>query len=132
MSADMTTAEYRELVAAEMDEETFTAQVLAEARQAGWRTLHIRPARTADGWRTPVQGDGRGFPDLLMLRGNQLIVAELKSGKPGMAAQKKLSNEQRTWADSWRAYFGDFVGVWPGGFAVWTPYDMDEIREVLA
>lgn len=128
MSADMTTAEYRDMVAREMSEETFTAQVLTEARQAGWRTLHIRPARTSDGWRSPVQGDGKGFPDILALRGDQLIVAELKSGKPGMAAQKKLSNEQRTWANDWRAYFDG--GCW-GGFHVWTPYDMAEIREVL-
>ena len=39
----------------------------AAAQYAGWKVMHVRPARTADGgWRTPVQYDGRGWPDLFM------------------------------------------------------------------
>ena len=47
-----------------------------------WRYAHFRPARTQQGWRTPVSGSlGKGFPDLLMVRGERIIAAELKSEK---------------------------------------------------
>jgi hypothetical protein len=55
------------------------AAVLYLAKLWGWRSLHIRAGRTAQSWRTSVQGDGVGFPDLLLVRGDRVIVAELKS-----------------------------------------------------
>lgn len=45
----------------------------------GWKTLHLRPAMNRSGnWRTPVAGDGAGFPDLLLAR-DRIVCAELKS-----------------------------------------------------
>lgn len=58
----------------------------------GWRSAHFRPARTAHGWRTPVAGDGKGWPDLILIR-ERILVAELKS------ARGALSAEQRRWLD---------------------------------
>jgi hypothetical protein len=46
-----------------LSEAAFTDAVIELARLGGWRVAHFRPARTASGWRTPVQGDGAGFPD---------------------------------------------------------------------
>lgn len=72
----------------------------------GARTLHIRPARTQDGWRTPVQGDGKGFPDLLIItRDHRLLFRELKAEYGRMSAAQ----------DAWLAALvktGASVGVW--------------------
>ena len=61
-------------------EEAFLQQVMDFAKIQGWRRAHFRPAKTAKGWRTPVSGDAKGFPDLLLIRprtGHRLV-AELK------------------------------------------------------
>jgi hypothetical protein len=50
-------------------EAAFLRQVLDLAKLRGWRTAHFRPAQTSRGWRTAVQGDGAGFPDLVGRRG---------------------------------------------------------------
>lgn len=97
-------------------ETEFLAQVLQLAKLRGWRTLHIRPGRTARGWRTPVQGDGVGFPDLLLIRGAVLIVAELKVGK------NQTTPEQKEWL---RAFL-PFAKV-----RVWTPADWEQIEREL-
>lgn len=61
-----------------LTEAEFLAQVIDLARLLGWRTAHFRPAWTGRGWRTPVQGDGAGFPDLLLVRRDRIVAAELK------------------------------------------------------
>lgn len=98
-------------------EAEFTDQVLALAKLRGWLRLHIRPARTAKGWRTPVQGDGKGFPDLLLLRGDCLLVAELKvKGRRTRPEQDEwLSRFERAGAATFR----------------WTPADWKDIERVL-
>lgn len=59
----------------------FENQVIELAGLCGWLRAHFRPAKTTKGWRTPVSGDGKGFPDLILLRPPRLIVAELKTGR---------------------------------------------------
>jgi hypothetical protein len=51
----------------EPTETEMTRTVLDAARVTGWRVGHFRAARTKWGWRTPVEGDGAGFPDLIMI-----------------------------------------------------------------
>ena len=35
----------------------------------GWLHMHVRPAQTAHGWRTPITGQlGKGWPDLTMVQ----------------------------------------------------------------
>ena len=54
--------------------------VLADAAElGGWRRAHFRPARTAHGWRTAGQYEAAGFPDLILVRGRDLLAWELKS-----------------------------------------------------
>jgi hypothetical protein len=102
------------------DETAFQACVLEVARLAGWRSLHIRPARRADGsWRTPVAGDGKGWPDLTLVRPPRLLFCELKSERG------KLRPEQSDWLDALRLLPQAEVFVW-------TPADWDSLVEVLA
>lgn len=99
-------------------ESEFTRQVLECARLHGWISAHFRPALTARGtWRTAVQGDGAGFPDVILVRGGVLIAAELKVGK------NKPTEAQRRWLDEFAA-----CGV---RAAVWTPADWSEIEEAM-
>ena len=98
-------------------EQQFQAQVLQLARLLGWRSAHFRPALTTRGWRTPVQGDGAGFPDTVLVRRGRLVVAELKS------AAGKLSAEQSAWLEALSAAGCETF--------LWRPADFDDIAEVL-
>jgi hypothetical protein len=65
--------------------------VIELARLLGYRVAHFRPAKTERGWRTPVEADGKGFPDLVLAKPNRLVFVELK------AAKGKVSDEQKDW-----------------------------------
>lgn len=99
-------------------EADFTKQVIQLAQAFGWKVAHFRPARTATGWRTPCQGDAKGWPDLVMIRNGALIVAELKmpGGKP--------TEEQKEWLEAFRS-----IGC--GRVELWTPDSWDEIERLL-
>lgn len=98
-------------------ESQFQAQVIELARLLGWRSAHFRPALTARGWRTPVQGDGAGFPDTVLVRRDRLVIAELKS------AAGKVSSEQTAWLAALEAAGCETF--------LWRPTDLDDIAEVL-
>lgn len=98
-------------------EEQFLKMVIQCARLFGWRTAHFRPCRTAQGWRTAVQGDGKGWPDLVCIRGGQVIIAELKS------ETGTLSPEQEAWLAAWRR-----TGT---PTFEWRPSMWDEIERIL-
>ena len=75
-----------------MTEKELQAAVIELAHLYGWFVAHFRPAQNARGdWRTPVAADGKGFPDLVMVRREQLMFVELKSAKG------RLSPEQEIW-----------------------------------
>jgi len=92
-----------------MTEADFTTRVVDTARLYGWLVTHFRPAKTAKGWRTPLQGDS-GFPDLVLARGGKVIHAELKVGK------KKPRADQVSW--------GHALGE---SYRLWYPDDWDAI-----
>ncbi len=100
-----------------MTESAFERMVLSLARLGRWRTFHARPGRTARGWRTPVSGDGKGFPDWLFVRGPVLLVRELKTDTG------KVSPEQAAWLDALLATGQDA--------RVWRPRDWAEIEATL-
>ena len=81
-----------------------------------WKVAHFRPAFTKRGWRTPVQADGKGFPDLVLVR-ERIVWVELK------AEGAKLSEEQGWWRD-WLLEAG-------GEWHTWKPSDFDEAAEIL-
>lgn len=104
-------------------EAEFQAAVIALAQLCNWRVAHFRPARTADGgWRTAVSADGAGFPDLVLVRGQQLIFAELKTERG------KLGPEQAIWLDALLGVAGATRFVMA---ALWRPSDWPAIEKIL-
>jgi len=94
------------------------AAVIELAQLCGWLVAHFRPARTQHGWRTPVSADGAGFPDLVMVRGDRLVVAELK------AKRGRVSPDQQAWL----AAFSQVPGI---EVHLWRPSDWDAIESTL-
>jgi hypothetical protein len=90
--------------------------VIEAAHVLGWRVGHFRKARTNKGWRTPVSADGKGFPDLVLVR-DRIVYAELKSetGKPSL--------DQKAWRDA-------ILGA-GGEWYLWRPGDWEEVQRVL-
>lgn len=84
---------------------------------------HCRPARTANGWRTPISGDA-GFVDVVIVGNQGVLYRELKSGAG------RLRPEQQGWLARLTT-----AGCDAG---VWRPVDLhpnggriaDEIRAV--
>lgn len=83
-----------------MSETQLADQVIDLSRVLGWRSLVIRPARTKHGWVTPVAGDGKGWPDITLVRARdrRLVFAELKREIGGI-----VSDDQEAWLDELRA-----------------------------
>ncbi len=87
--------------------------VVELARTLGWRVAHFKPVLaaypgSAKRWMTPVAADGKGFPDLLMVRERQLVV-EIKGDKD------RLRPDQNVWLSAFRTAGEPAV--------VWTPKD---------
>lgn len=98
-------------------EAAFQSSVIEFAQMHGWKMAHFRPAMTSKGWRTPVTADGRGFPDLVLVR-DRVVFAELK-GTDG-----RLRPEQRDWLDALSAAGCEAY--------LWSPNDWDAIHDALA
>jgi hypothetical protein len=106
----------------EMPEASFQFELIRFARSLGWKVAHFRRVRVQrkNGetyWETPVAADGTGFPDLLLIRENRCVVAELK------AAAGRVRPEQAAWLAAFAA-----AGI-PA--YVWKPRDWPEIRRTL-
>jgi hypothetical protein len=100
-----------------LSERDFQRQVIEVAQLHGWLVAHFRPALTSKGWRTPVEADGAGFPDLVLIQAGRLIVAELK------AEGKSPSLPQLAWLEAFQR-----AGV---ETYIWRPSDFDAITETL-
>lgn len=103
-----------------MSESQLQRAVISLAQMRGWRVAHFRNAQMPNGrWLTPVQADGKGFPDLVMVRGGRIVVAELK------AKWRKASPEQDVWLE-------DFKKAGAEAY-LWGPLQWDEglVAEVL-
>lgn len=90
-----------------MSEDDLLRTVIDMAQRMGVLVAHFRPAQSKTGrWLTAVQGDGKGFPDLVVAGGGGVLFRELK------AAKGSTTPEQRRWlgmlttaeadADVWR------------------------------
>ena len=82
-------------------EADFTAWVIDVAKLHGWLVHHVRPAWTAKGYRTPVQGDA-GAPDLLLARDGVVVLAELKT----------QTGRVRPEQEAWLAACGPSARLW--------------------
>ena len=99
------------------NEAEFQKAIIELAHLYGWAVAHFRSAMTQRGnWVTPLQGDAKGFPDLVLVR-DGVIFAELKSEKG------KLTPEQQEWIDLLKAAGQEVY--------VWRPSDRDDIEVIL-
>lgn len=69
--------------------------IVATARALGWRVAHFPPVQTERGWRVPVGADGKGWPDLVLVR-ERVLVLEVKG------AGDYLKPEQEMWLGAFR------------------------------
>lgn len=107
---------YQDLLLREETEEGFKTWVIDRARTSGWTVVHFRPGRTEHGWATPVEADGKGYPDLTLFR-EKTIWAELK--REG----RYLDRDQKLWRERIRTAGGEWH--------LWRPRDRDLITELL-
>jgi len=92
-----------------MREEDWQAQVVRWARRMGWDTYHTWDSRHS----------AAGFPDLVLLRDERMVVAELKSERG------KTTESQDLWLGAFQK-----VELRPEVF-VWRPRDELQVVEVL-
>lgn len=105
---------------ANLSERAFQRTVLRYAKACGWKAFHASRAMYKQGqWCTPYGGDGKGFPDLLLLRPPRLVVCELKT-RTGT-----IRPEQREWLNLFR-------GIPYAEVYLWRPSDWQAIVEILA
>ncbi len=96
------------------EEDQLVEAVIDMSHLFGLYVAHFRPAQIRPGvWITPVQGDGKGYPDLTIV-GNKPIWRETKSSTGSMTPEQKI------WAARIKAAGGDF--------AVWKPEDLHSGR----
>lgn len=100
-----------------ISEAAFQRQILDLARLRGWRTAHFQKAKVGRSWQTPVMGDGRGFPDLILIRAARILAVELKVGR------NQPTPDQLAWLAAFQS-----AGV-PS--FVWRPEQWPKIQRVL-
>jgi hypothetical protein len=106
-----------------LSERGWQGQVLMLARLFGWRWWHDRATnfpRACPHCKKPLKlaRNDPGWPDLFLIRGDTLIVAELKSDRNYPTA------DQRAWLDAFRQVRRVVV-------AVWKPKDVDAVTETM-
>lgn len=90
-----------------LKESAFQARVVAMAKANGWEIYHTHDSRRSE----------PGFPDLVLIRGRVLLVAELK------VKRNKTTAAQERWLELFR-------GVGARVF-LWRPEDWAQIRAEL-
>jgi hypothetical protein len=75
-----------------LTEAEFQRAVTDLAAILGWSFVHFRPAQTARGWRTPVEGPlGQGWPDLILASPmrRRVLAVELKRELGAVSADQE-------------------------------------------
>lgn len=102
-----------------MSEAAWQRQVEEIAAAYGWLAYHAPDNRpvTARSGRRYVQRVTPGFPDLVLLKDDRLIVAELKTERG------RLSPEQKVWLAAFTSVGAEVT--------VWRPRNLPEVIRVL-
>ena len=104
-------------------EKDFQQSIIEYAELCGWFVYHVARVKRQLRAATSV-----GYPDLTLLRGSQMIFAELKVGN------NRLTEDQRRWMDRFNYFFHDIYlssKAFRGGVYVWRPEDWPEIERIL-
>lgn len=88
-----------------MREDELVRNIIEAAGYHGVMVAHFRPAWTGRGWRTPVQGHGKGFPDMVLVGAGGVRFRECKSDRG------QLEPDQRRWEDALVRAGADW-GLW--------------------
>jgi hypothetical protein len=123
VKADMTTEQYRATLLKEWTEADFQEHIVSLAKSLGWtvawfRNVRIQRANGTTFYQLPVAADGKGWPDLILCRGTELLFCELKR-ENGV-----LEPAQKEWRDRLLAAQARWY--------CWKPRDLDFIEAVLA
>lgn len=94
--------------APEPTEAQFQRAVIHLCKYLHLHVAHFRPALTSRGYRTAVEGNGAGFPDLVIAGPRGVLFRELKRAKTNLTPQ------QKEWA----------MALAAADFAVWRPTDL--------
>lgn len=87
-----------------MTEKELLDAVVERARGLGWRVARFPkvpvkyPAQPVR-WMTPVQADGKGWLDLLLVR-ERVLAVEIKAAED--SSDRRLPPAQQEWFDAWR------------------------------
>ena len=104
-------------------EQVFQDLVIGVAKGRGWYIAHIRKVRVMRKdlsfyYETPIAVDGKGFPDLELVRDERIIKAELKTNK------NQPTPEQIAWGERYKKL--------PNlEYYVWRPRDWKLITSIL-
>lgn len=113
MARELTSIEeYRRLLAGVTSEDDLLATVASRMTLGRWRWHHVRRSDLAGQMGDP------GFPDLIAVRGAELLVVELKS------ARGRYETGQAGWLEA-------FAGVRTAQAFTWRPSDLDAIDRRL-
>jgi len=104
-------------------EPAFQGQVIGLLRVYGWHRIYHAP----DGGHAPAPGrrrvaggqipEGRGFPDIVAIRGPRILVAELKTDKG------RIGPGQEAWLDAFHVAGAEAY--------LWRPRDWDTLHDVI-
>lgn len=138
MTDSITPDEFRSQQMREMSERELQSHIIEYAKLHGWRVAHFRTSRqtcracygnesvrqlckackgTGQTWRTPVEADGKGFPDLILVR-ERVVWIETKS------EDGRLSAEQEEWLKALRSAGQEAH--------VMRPSDWEKVERILA
>ena len=109
--------------APQISEADFQALIIDYAELRGWLVYHVPDSRK-------VQRTGKGFPDLVLARRGEVIIAELKTDKG------ELSKEQKEWFMLLKSaeipeYSFEECLIRGMQVEIWRPKDWDMIEEML-
>lgn len=110
-----------------LPEKAFQGAVIDLAHLHGWRVAHFTTSQVRPGqWATAVAADGKGFPDLVIVKPRRLIFAELKGDRG------RLTPEQKAWLSDLATVrdAGEGMNV-PLMVCVWRPNDWPIIEAAL-
>ena len=99
-------------------EADYQATIVQTATLAGWYCHAERPATTANGTRTHIQGHA-GWPDLCLVRGTRALFLELKRRPGGRVTAGQVSWQER------------LIAAGLDARVVWLPDELDALLAEL-